>query len=138
MRAVGEMNRIARRLLLLPLGAWAVMAAGGYLPTRSVGGGSAVQAMIVAQAVVVTIVYATLLLAMRQMGRTDAPGRFRLALKAGAVRLIVTLPVISLLAWLGGVDAVAFLIWVAIAYVVMIQVETQVLVYWNKRLENQR
>ena len=136
MRAAGEMSRIARRLLLLPLAAWVVIAAGGYLPTRSVGGWRAVQAMIVAQAVVVTIVYATLLPAMRRMGRTDAPGRFRLALKAGAVRLIVTLAVISLLAWLGGVDAVAFLIWVAIAYVVMIQVETVTLMWWNKRLEN--
>lgn len=137
MVASGEMARVARRLLLLPLASFAVMVAAGYFPTRSLSGSSGTTAMIAAQAVVVTIVYATLLPAMGRMVGADARGRFRVALKAGAIRLMLTLAVISVIAWRGSVEPAAFLTWVAIAYVVMIQVETLALVHWNKRLENQ-
>jgi len=136
MRAAGEMARVARRLLLLPLAAWAVMATVGYVPTQSLGGWSAVKAMIVGQAVVVAIVYATLVPAIRGMAGADAQGRLRVGLRAGAIRLGVTLPVAAAIAWYGSLDAVVFLVWVAIAYVVMIKVETLTLIWWNKRLEN--
>ncbi len=137
MQSAGQMTRAGRWLVLLPLGAWAVMAAVGYLPTKSLGGRPGVEGMIVGQAVVLAVVYATLLPAVRRMVGLDAPGRLRLGLKAGAIRLIVTLSVITVIACVGGVAPVSFLVWVAIAYVVIIQVETLALVYWNKPPENE-
>jgi len=138
MLAAGEMTRSARRTLAWPLAAWAVLAGAGYLPTRSLRGRSGIEAMLAGQAVVVFIVYATLVPAMRRMARADAAHRLRVFLEAGAMRLILTLPVISLIVWLGGVDPVAFLIWVAIAYVVMVKVATLALVCWHRRLEDRR
>ena len=138
MSAAGEMTRSARRTLAWPLAAWAVLAGAGYLPARSLRGRSGIEAMLAGQAVVVFIVYATLVPAMRRMAGADAAGRLRAVLKAGAMRLILTLPVIAVIVWLGSVDPVAFLVWVAIAYVVTTKIETLALVSWNRRLENRR
>lgn len=138
MPAAGEMARVSRPMLLVPLTVWVIMVSVGYWPTRSVAGAGGVYAMLAAQAMVVIIVYATLVPAMRRMAIADAPGRLQAALKAGTVRLILTLVATGVIVWRAGIDRATFLIWTAIAYVVMVNVETLVLVYWNKRIENER
>jgi len=138
MPAAGEWARTARRLYLLPLAGWVVMAVAGYLPTQSLSGWRGVEAMIVAQAVVVAIVYATLVPAVRRMAKADAQDRFQHALKAGVIRLMLTLLASVAVAFGSPVEPGAFLIWVGTAYVVMINVETLILVYWMKHLERQR
>ena len=78
-------RRVARNLLLLPVGAWGLLAAGGYFPTRSLAGAEGLRAMLVAQSLVAAVVIATLLAAMRRMvGRPAADG-LKIAMLAGAV-----------------------------------------------------
>ena len=137
MRSRRGLGQTARRLLLLPGAGWAVLAAAGYAPTRSLAGGTGIEAMFTAQALIVAVVYVTLVPTMRQMVSGDAARRFRLALKAGMIRLIITVPLVAITAWRGGVEPAAFLIWAAIAYALMIQLETMTLVYWSRRLEDQ-
>lgn len=136
MTAAGDRARPPGRLWLMPLAGWLLTAAAGYYPTRSLGGRNGLEAMFAAQALVVAIVYVTLLPAMRKMVGASPAEKLRVALKAGTIRLLVTLPVIAAVAWRGVFEPAAFLIWVAITYVVLIQVETLTLVYWNRRLEN--
>jgi hypothetical protein len=91
--------------------------------------------MLTAQILVLFAVYATLVPAMISMARADAPGRLKIGFKAAATRFLFTVGAGGLIAWRGGVDREAFLAWVAIAYVVMIKVETLVLVRWARRVE---
>ena len=138
MPMTNEIGRGARRLLLMPMAGWLVMAAGGGLPTQYLGGRSGIEAMVTAQAVVVAVVYTTLLPAMRQMLYADAKARFRIALKAGTTRFILTVLISGVIAWRWLAEPNAFLIWVAIAYVLMIKVETLTLIWWAKKIESQQ
>ena len=130
--------RTSRRLTILPLAVWLLLVVIGYFPTQSLGGRRGVEAMIIAQAVVVGIVYVTLIPAMRQMVIAERAQRFQIALKAGAIRFILTLLVVVVVAWGGTLNKTVFLMWVAIAYIVMIKVETLSLIHWSKRLESQQ
>lgn len=122
-------------LASLPLVGWAVLAAVGYYPTALRGGRAALTAMVAAQAVVVVIVYVTLLLAMGGMVGVGPPERLKLAFKAATVRFVLTLAVVGAVAWRGPLSAPAFLVWAAISYVVMIKVETIALIGWIRILE---
>jgi hypothetical protein len=138
MATADELRRLVGRLFLLPLGGGCLLAMAGYFPTRSLGGQVGVEAMVVAQAVVMAVVYATLVPAMRRMVGADAQGRFRIALKASVIRFLLTVFLASVVAWRGDVDPTAFLVWVGITYVVMIKVETWALIHWSKRLESHK
>lgn len=138
MHPVNGMTRVIWRVLLFTVGAWLILMAAGYLPTKALIGGDGVKAMLLAQAVVFGAVCLTLLLSMKQMLGQSPEVRFRIMLKAGLVRFAGTLAVAVLFALRGVAHTAGFLIWVAIAYVVMIKVETLVLLYWNKQLENRK
>ncbi|MHC4444201.1 MAG: hypothetical protein ACYTF1_03395 [Planctomycetota bacterium] len=128
----------SRRLYIFPLVTWVILAALGYIPTHLLSGWYGIQAMLIAQSAVVAIVYITMLQAMRQMVSADKPGQFKIALKAGVVRFLLTLLVIVFILWNGGLDATVFLLWAGIAYIVMIKVEAIILIKWGKLLESRQ
>ena len=131
-------SRKGRWLLWLPLAVAVVLAVAGYYPTRRLRGDEGIRAMVVAQAVVLAVVYATLLPAVRQMASADPTRRLRAGLRVGTVRLIVAGCVIGLAAWREVAEPRVLLIWAAIAYVVMIKIETLVLVNWLARGERRK
>jgi hypothetical protein len=112
-----------------------VLVLAGYLPTRALGGRAGVAAMATGQAVVAIVVLATLARALRGMRAADGAGRFRIALKIAGIRFAATVVLAGAIAWYEVVEPAAFLIWVGVSYVVLINVETLVLVHWTKRLE---
>ena len=121
--------------LALPLAGWGVLVLIGYWPTRVCGESRGIAAMLTAQVLVVATVYVTLIPAMVKMAGTDAPGRLNAGLKAATLRFLFTLGLMGLVLWRGDVERPIFLVWVAIAYVVMIKCETLVLVRWARLLE---
>ncbi|UCD28741.1 MAG: hypothetical protein JSV03_16965 [Planctomycetota bacterium] len=132
-------NRTARipgNLLLWPLVGSALMAGIGYFPTLSITGQSGVEAMIIAQVVVLVVVYVTLISAIYRMIDADKSRRFQIVLQAGAIRFILTLVISIVVAWKCNFRMEVFLIWVVIAYILMINIETLSLIYWNKKLGN--
>lgn len=120
----------------LPVLAAGLLAAAGYWPTQRLAGPEGVRSMLAAVTIVLAVVYATLLPAMRKMAVVEPAARFKLALKAGAQRFILTLAVAGAIALTGALPLTGFLVWVALAYVVMIKAETAALLWWMRRLEN--
>jgi hypothetical protein len=123
------------RLLALPAAGGLGLAAMGYFPTSSIAGRTGLGAMLSAQVVVTAVVYATVVPALRRMRGADRERRFRLALQAGVIRFLATVFIATAVGWYAELNTDVFLVWVAIAYVVMIKIETWVLIYWSKRLE---
>lgn len=107
----------------------------GYWPTRVSAGGEGAAAMLSAVTLVLVVVYATLVPAMWRMGKAEARRRFQIALGAGVIRFLATAAATGLIVWRGLDSPAVFLIWVAIAYVLLIGVETWTLISWTKRLE---
>ncbi len=94
--------------------------------------------MLLGQGLVALVVFATLLSAMRRMvGRSPVDG-FKIALTAGVVRFFVTVPLLAGVAWGGRVPVIAFLVWAAITYVVMVMLEAIALTLWTNYLESEK
>lgn len=125
-------------LCLWPAAGWMVLAAVGYLPTRQWGGPGGPGAMIAAQALVVGVVYGTMMPVLRRMATADGPGRLRLGLKVGGIRFLLTAAIGAAVAWRGFTQPAVFLIWLGITYVVMIKIETLALIRWTGKLDKQR
>ena len=138
MHAANSMTRAIWRIVLITVGAWLALVAVGYLPTRALIGSDGVKAMLLAQVVVFAVVCFTLLPSMKRMLGQRPEVRFQIMLKAGLVRFMGTLALAVMFVLRGVAHTAGFLIWVAIAYVVMIKVETLVLIYWNKQFENRK
>ena len=134
MHSANGMTRAIWRVLLFTVGAWLALVAIGYLPTRALIGNDGVKAMLLAQAIVFAIVCLTLLAAMKRMLGQGPDVRFQIMLKAGLIRFVATLGVAVVFLLRGVAHTAGFLVWVAIAYVLMIKVETLVLLYWSKQL----
>jgi heme exporter protein D len=115
-----------------------LLAAIGYAPTRWLAGSDGVRAMAVALAVVVVVVEAALLATRRRMAAAEAGQRLRIALGGGLVRFVFTLAAALAVIRCTSVPPAAFLVWLAIAYVVIVLVETGILAAWSKRTESQR
>lgn len=113
------------------------LAAIGYLPTRQMAGEQGIQAMIWALAGVTLVVYATLLPTMIRMNRADASKRLILGFRVMAIRFPATLALAAMVSWRRLVEPGPFLVWVAIAYMVLAMIESVILVRWNNRLGNQ-
>jgi hypothetical protein len=138
MTIVGRRVRLPWTLLVCPFLGWIVLILVGYWPTRVYTEGRGIESMLAAQILVLAAVYVTLVPAMMAMAGADASGRTKIGFKAAAIRFLFTVLVAGLIAWRGQVDREAFLAWVAIAYVLMIKVETLVLVRWSKLVEKAR
>ena len=119
-------------LLCLPGMATVVLAAAGCYPTWRIGGRAGMEGMVAGQLLVVLVVYATLLPALRRMVSDDAAGRLQAGLKVGLIRLVLTVGAMVVIAWRRWAEPKVFLTWVAIAYVVMVKLETVVLLRWNR------
>lgn len=133
-----DRKRVVFKLCLLPLAGWALLALGGYIPTGRLAGAAGVRAMLLGQGLVALIVLATLLSAMRRMvGRSPVDG-CKIAWMAGIVRFFVTVPLLAGAAWTGRIPVVAFLIWAAITYVVMVMLEAIALTLWTNYLESEK
>lgn len=118
-----------------PLVGCVILAAAGYYPTAVLAGQRGLRAMAVAQVVVLAVVYATLVPAMRRLAMATPERRLQVALSAAVVRFVATVFIAAAVAWRGIVDPAVFLIWVGIAYVVMIKIETLSLIAWMRVLE---
>lgn len=123
------------RLYVVPLLGWLILVLAGTYPTYRLSGGAAIRDMLLAQAVVVAVIYATLWPAVQRMQGADAALRLKIVLKIMVTRFMFTLAVALAVAWRGSVDRVVFLIWVAITYVILVKVETFVLIRWFRKLE---
>lgn len=135
MIAAGQTTKPATGKLFLPLAiAWAALAAIGYYPTLRWAGDGGLRAMFAGQSLVIAVTFITTMVAMRRMVGRDAVGRYRVVLGAGAARLCATIGAAVALALNGPASRGAFLVWVAISYVVMIKVETLALIRWSNRL----
>lgn len=130
-------TRTARKLLALPVLGWLLLAAGGYYPTRSLAGDDGLQAMIVAQTLVVAVVLATLLLAMKRMVGKPPLDRFKAAMSAAAVRFLATGGLLIVIAVRGHVHVFAFLLWGAVSYLAMVLLEAIALARWFRYLESE-
>ena len=133
-----DRKRTARKLLMLPVLGWFVLAAGGYFPTRSLAGDDGLRAMYLAQILVVAVVLATLLMAMRRMVGKSPADRFKAAMLAAGVRFLATGGVLTAVAWRGKVPATAFLLWGAFTYLVMVLLEAIALARWFRYLESEK
>jgi len=135
MKTTDGNHRLSGRLCLLPLVVWIIIAAVGYVPTKLLAGWNGVQAMFAAQAMVTAIVYLTLIPAMWQMAGAEKPQQLKIAFKVVAVRFIITLLAIVIVVWQGFVHTTVFLVWSAVAYLMMIKMETLILVKWSNLSE---
>jgi hypothetical protein len=119
----------------MPLAGAILLAVAGYYPTRRLRGDEGIRAMVVAQGMVLAVVYATLLPAMKWMAAVEPAKRLETGLKVGTIRLVVTILLIGAGTWMRWAETRAFLMWAAIAYIVMIKIETVVLLMWSRRIE---
>src|SRR5688572_17636477 len=126
--------RLFWRLMLWPVTAWLLLLLIGFWPTQALAGNAGVRAMFVAQAAVVLIVYGTLVPALKRMQGASPRAAFQIAFKASGVRFLLTLLVAVAIGWKAQGASVS-LVWLAIAYAVMIQVETMVFLRWMKSNE---
>lgn len=124
-------------VLVVPLAAGLLMSAIGYWPTAARAGRAGVEAMVVAQAMMLAIVYATLLPIVWKVATADGPGRMVLAFKAAGRRFILTLLAAGAFTWLEPVDRTVFLVWMGMGYVVLTLAETIALVRWMSKTEKQ-
>lgn len=123
-------------LLIVPVAVSLVLLAIGWRPTLARGGRPAIEAMLAAHAVVLAAMYVTLLPAVNGMRSAGASERFKLAFKAAGQRFIVTLVAAAVVAGGKYVDHRPFLVWVAVAYVVLTLAETVVLARWMREAES--
>lgn len=122
-------------LLWLPLAVTVVLVVAGYYPTRRLAGDEGVRAMILAQGLVLAVVYGTLAPAMKRMTVLEPARHLQVGLKVGTTRLVATAILAGSGVWLKWAEPRVFLLWAAIAYGVMISIETVVLLWWSRRIE---
>lgn len=123
-------------VLLTPLSASLLMCLVGWRPTQVWAGEGAIKSLILAQALLLTVLYATLLPIMRRMASADSLQRLQLAFRAAGQRFILTLLAAGSVAWTRPADRRVFLVWIAVGYVTLTLAETIALVRWMKRTEN--
>lgn len=112
------------------------MATLGYAPTLSLGGSRSIHAMLAAQAIVVTILYLSLIVSGIPTAIDSERKRLHRVMKAMAVRFFVTLAVAAYVVWWFKIEPAAFLIWIGLTYFVLVQVETWAMV--TKRRSTER
>jgi hypothetical protein len=123
-------------LVLTPPAMSVLMIAIGWQTTQARGGRPAVEAMILAQIVLLAIVYSSLLPILRRMAKADAANRLKLAMRAGGQRFLLTLVAVAVVIVGGWAERRPFLLWIAIGYVVMTLAETIALTRWLNETEN--
>jgi hypothetical protein len=135
--AEGSKGRGYWPLVIWPLVAWLVLAVAGYVPTLAMVGKPGPRAMLAAQTLVVAVVILTLLPAARRMGGKEPSRHLQLALSAGTLRFLLTLALAGVFLWKSDLHAGTFLVWVAVTYVVVVNLEAVALARWMKRFERQ-
>ena len=124
----------ARWLILAPCAAAVVLVVAGAWPTYLWGGTGALIAMCVAVAVVTAIAGVTGAVAVRRMAGAEPAARLTAGLRMGLQRFVLTLGAAAL-PWIAAVEIRSYLVWLAIAYLVLSKLETLVLVGWMRTLE---
>ncbi len=125
----------ARWMIIAPWAAAGVLVVAGAWPTYLWGGGDALIAMTVAVAVVAAIAGLTGALAVSRLADAEPTGRMAVGLRMGVQRFLLTLAAAAATAWTAAVDTRPFLVWVAIAYMVVSKFETVAVVGWLRVLE---
>ena len=125
----------ARWVIMAPCAAAGVLVVAGAWPTYSWGGVEAVIAMAMAVVVVTAIAGITGAAGVRRMTRAEPADRLSAGLRTGLQRFGLTLAAAAVLPWIAAVENRWYLVWLAIAYVVVSKFETLALVGWLRALE---
>ena len=123
-------------LVLVPLVMTLVMLAIGWQTTQTRGGRRVVEAMILAQGVLLLVVYSSLLPILRKLATADGNTRLKLAMRAGVQRFLMTLVAVGIIIARDWAERRPFLIWIGIGYIVMTLAETIALSRWLQHTEN--
>lgn len=123
-------------LLLTPVVVTMILSLLGGSATRTRFGQTGIDAMIAALALLLAVVYGTLLPKLRRMAQADGLGRLRLGFTAAGQRFFLTLAAAGAIAWKWPAGREVFLVWIAAGYVVLSLAETVALVRWMKRTES--
>lgn len=124
-------------MLFWPGLASVILVAAGYVPTRRSAGDAGLVAMIWAVVCVTIVVYATLVPTVLRMTRASGAKRLMLGFRAMGIRFMATVMVAAVIAWKQMVAPEPFLMWVALAYVILTMIESWILIRWNNWLERQ-
>lgn len=123
-------------VLVTPVALSVLMCGLGWQFTHERSGRGGLQAMLLAQVLLLTVVYATLLPKLPRMTRAADLERLKLAFKAAGQRFVLTLLVAGAIAWRWPAQREVFLVWIAVGYVVFTLAETVALVRWMKKTES--
>lgn len=131
-----ESSRGLAVMVLVPAAMSVAMLALGWRRTDTLGGRPAVEAMLLAQILLLAVVYASILPIVRKLSAADGLGRLKLAMQAGGVRFLLTLAVVAVVLIGDWVERRSFLVWIGIGYVVMTLAETVALARWLNKTGN--
>ncbi len=131
-----ERSRGPAVLVLVPSVTSMLMLAVGWRMTQALGGWAAVEAMLLAQVLLLTTVYSSILPILKKLAAGNGPTRLKLAMKAGGVRFLLTLILAGMVLGGGWVDQRPFLLWIGLGYVVMTLTETVALARWLQKTGN--
>lgn len=108
----------------------------GWRRTEAWGGRPAVEAMILAQILLLAVVYVSILPIFRQLAQADPLNRLKLTMRAGGIRFLLTLAGVAVILGGGWAERRPFLLWIGIGYVVMTLAETLALARWLRKSGN--
>ena len=93
--------------------------------------------MLAGQGLVLLVVCATLAAAIRRIENLPSQKRLAAALRVGVIRFLITLVAAILVVLRAVLNARVFLVWVAITYVVIMNLESILLARWMGTLEKE-
>ena len=132
------MNERSHRALwwlrLSPLLCVLALSAAGIQPTRTLSGRDGLIAMAAAHALVLVTAYATLAVTVRKIREVPLKKRFAIAMRAGVIQLLLTLLLAVAVVLQSLLNRTPFLLWIAIGYVVVNQVQAVLIVRWMSTL----
>jgi hypothetical protein len=134
-RDSGHGRRRWLEVLLVPLVTSLLIGLVGWWPTVWYRGWAGIEAMMLAHAMLLLVVYATLLPVLRRMVWAGHAQRLRMGLVAGVQRFFAILSIAVAIAWFEPVDRTVFLVWIAAGYTVVALAETIILAKWMSRTE---
>jgi hypothetical protein len=128
-------RRLWAEVVFAPLATSLLIGMLGWWPTVHLAGRGGLEAMLLAQVLLLVIVYRTVLPLLRRMAEADSAERLRMGLLAGCQRFVAVLLVTAAIAWFEPVDRTVFLVWIGAAYAIVTLAETVALVRWMGKTE---
>jgi hypothetical protein len=128
-------RRLWAEVVFAPLATSLLIGMLGWWPTAQLAGRGGLEAMLLALALLLVIVYRTFLPMLRRMAEAGNAERLRMGLLAGWQRFVAILLVTAAIAWFEPVDRTAFVVWIGAGYAIVTLAETIALVRWMRKTE---